>query len=148
MKNLILFAALFLSLTAVATESNPTASEKALKTFNEVFKNAKNVHWSFTTTYQQASFEANAIKSKATFDNDGNLVQTIRYYKETNLPANIRFRINKKYNKAEVWGVTELSNSEGIIYNIVLRSNTHFYILKCDSHANLELMSKYRRSDI
>lgn len=147
MKSLILFAALFLSLTTMAAEKNPIANEKAVKTFNEVFKNAKNVYWTSTADYQQVSFESNAIKIKATFDNDGNLRQTIRYYKETNLPANIRFKLNRKFDKAEVWGVTELSNNEGVVYSIVLRSDKYFYNVKCDNHANIELVSKYNRGD-
>ena len=147
MKNLILVATVFVSMNVFAANSNPTVNEKVLYTFNQVFKEAQNVHWNTTAMYSEASFESGNVKTKAFLDEDGNLVQTIRYYKEDKLPANILYNIQRKYCQ-EVWGVTEVSNSHSTTYNVVLKCKKYWYQVKADADGRVELITKYTRGDI
>lgn len=147
MKNLILAAALLVTMNSFAADKNPTVNEKVLKTFNQVFKDAENVKWNNVAKYSEASFNTGDIKTKAILDNDGNLVQTIRYYKQENLPANILYNVQKDYCH-EVWGVTEVSNVNGTLYNVVLKCKKFWYNVKADANGNVELAKKYRRGDI
>lgn len=147
MKNLILLATVFFSMNVFAAEKNPTVNEKVLKTFNQVFKDAQNVHWNNGVKYTEATFESGTVKTKAVLDNDGNLLQTIRYYKEEGLPANILYNVQKQYCH-EVWGVTEVSNSKGSVYNVVLKCKKYWYNVKADAGGNVELVKKFKRADI
>ncbi len=147
MKNLILLTTVFFSMNVLASATTPTVSEKALKTFNQVFKDAQNVTWCKVARYNAASFTMGGVKTRSLLDNRGNLVQTIRYYKAENLPANILYNVQKEY-CYDVWGVTEVSNSNGTLYNVVLRCNKFWYHVKADANGNVELAKRYRRGDI
>lgn len=147
MKNLILLATVFLSLNVFAAEKNLPINEKVLKTFNQVFKDAQNVTWNSTDKYAEATFKSGDVKTKAFLDNDGKLVQTIRYYQQENLPSNILYNIQKKYSH-KIWGVTEVSNSTGTVYNVVLKSSKHWYTVKANSDGEVLLVSRLKRGDI
>lgn len=147
MKNLIILAALTCSLSAFAA-TEPTVNQKILNTFNQVFKNAQNVQWSSLAAYTEASFENGSIKTRATLDNNGRLLRTIKYYKEESLPSSILYRVKKKYCDQEVWGVTEMSVGDETTYNIVLKCKKYWYNVKADNNGGLELVSKMRRGDL
>ncbi|MCH5684427.1 hypothetical protein LWM68_09210 [Niabella sp. W65] len=86
MKSLILSAATLLTITfsAAASTVEPVVNEKAQATFVSIFKSAANVTWSETANSVEAFFTTNDIKTRATFDVKGNLIQTVRYYKKIN----------------------------------------------------------------
>lgn len=147
MKNLILLVTVFFSMNVFAAEKNPTVNEKVLKTFNLVFKDAQDVQWKTTAKYNEATFNTGDVRTKAILDDNGNLLQTIRYYQEEHLPANILNNIQKKYCH-EVWGVTEVSNSNSTVYNVVLRGKKFWYNVKADARGDVELVKRFRRADI
>ena len=51
---------------------------------------------------------------------DGIVLSTTRYYTEQNLSPAIRAKVNEKYPGKKIFGITEVSNSENLTYNIVL----------------------------
>src|SRR5690606_3937348 len=97
MKNLFLSAAIILTITLGTTASAAEpANPKVLKTFGEIFKMAYNVSWSESGRHYEAYFVGdNNVKTRALLDAKGNLVQTIRYYKEDDLPSNVLYAIKK-----------------------------------------------------
>ena len=79
MKKLIYLAVLFVSLSATAA-TPPEISEKVLKAFKETFASAKDVMWQESENNCQATFKQSEMKIRAIYDNEGNLLQTVRYY--------------------------------------------------------------------
>lgn len=149
MKLFILTAVLFFGITSMASATvNPTVSEKALKTFHQVFVNAKNVQWSSTETYNEVSFVAGTISSRAVIDNNGKLLRTIRYYKGAVLPSNILYTLKKKYESKEIFGVTEVNTESATVYYIIVRDDKCFYKVTADSNGSLTQTEKYKRGDI
>lgn len=149
MKNLILAATIFLSMNAFATENNPTVNSKVLNTFNKVFKDAQNVQWSTTARYAEASFTTKgAIKTRAFIDTNGNLLQTIRYYKEESLPAQLLYNLKSEYNNHIIWGVVEVSNRKGTLYNITLKDDKYWYHVKMAPNSNMQLDKRYKRGEL
>ncbi|HEX7754012.1 MAG TPA: hypothetical protein VF421_01605 [Niabella sp.] len=148
MKLFILTAALLFGLNAMATTIHPTVNEKVLKTFNEVFTNAQDVQWSTTAEYSEASFSAGSVTSRAMFDNSGKLIRTIRYYNENHLPSTIIYKLKNKYAGREIYGVTEVTNTEGISYNVVLRDSKNIYNVAVSNDGSITLASKFKRGDI
>lgn len=146
MKTLILSAALLFSVAVNASNANPT-NEKVTKTFNQIFSNAQNVNWSNTGKYFQAAFTAATIKTRAIFDAKGNLVQTIRYYGETELPSNVLYNVKKAFPGNEVFGVTEVSNQNGIQYNIVLRNDDQYTNITTDDSGEVIINNEFERAD-
>lgn len=148
MKNLILSTAVILSLSfnAIASPTEP-ANEKVQNTFHQVFKQADNVNWYSTGNKYEAFFVMDNVKTHATIDSKGNLVQTVRYYTKENLPANIIYSVNKAYKDKTIFGVTEVSNHNGTNYRIVLKDENNYININANSQGETELVSKYIRGD-
>ncbi|MCH5599907.1 hypothetical protein [Niabella ginsengisoli] len=148
MKSLILSAAVIFALTfnAAAAAAEPV-NEKVLKTFSLIFKDVNNVSWSNTGKHFEAYFVANDIKTRALLDVNGNLIQTIRYYKEDGLPSNILYSIKKAHQGKDIWGVTEVSNHNGVNYRIVLKDDKSYTHINANSTGDSEVVKKYKRGD-
>ncbi|MCH5718237.1 hypothetical protein [Niabella hibiscisoli] len=149
MKNLILSAATLLTITfsAAASPVEPTVTEKAQATFVSIFKSAVNVTWRETANSTEAFFTTNDVKTRATFDTKGNLIQTIRYYKEDKLSPVVLAGVTAAFPGKEIHGVTEVSNKNGVNYRIVLKDNKHYTHINANSTGDTEVVSKYKRGD-
>lgn len=149
MKNLILSAATLLTITfsAVASPVKPVVSEKTRATFTSIFKSAVNVTWSETGNNAEAFFTVNEVKTRATFDAKGNLIQTVRYYKEDQLSPVVLAGVTSSFPGKEIHGVTEVSNNNGVNYRIVLKDNKHYTYINANSTGDTEVVSKYKRGD-
>jgi predicted mannosyl-3-phosphoglycerate phosphatase (HAD superfamily) len=149
MKNLILSAATLLTITfsAAASPVEPVVSEKVQATFTSIFKSAVDVTWSKTANSAEAYFTANDIKTRATFDTKGNLIQTVRYYKEDKLSPVVLAGVASSFVGKEIHGVTEVSNKNGVNYRIVLKDNKHYTHINANSTGDTEVVSKYTRGD-
>ena len=148
MKTLILSAAIIFALSfgANATIADPV-NQKVMKTFNMLFEDADNVSWTNAGDNYEAYFTSDNVKTRALLDAKGHLVQTVRYYKENELPANILYNLKKDYKGQEVWGITEVSNSYGVHYRIVLRNDKSYTHLNVNAAGESELVKKFKRGD-
>lgn len=149
MKNLILSAATLLLITfsAAASPVEPLVSEKAQATFTSIFKSAVDVTWSETDNNAEAFFIVNDIKTRATFDTKGNLIQTIRYYNEDKLSSVVLAGVKSSFPGKEIHGVTEVSNKNGVNYRIILKDNKNYTHINANSTGDTEVVSKYTRGD-
>lgn len=148
MKTLILSAVLLFSvvLNASATNADPI-NEKVAKTFSQVFKNVTEVSWNSVGEFFEATFVKATVKTRALFNAKGNLVQTIRYYDESKLPANVLYNVKNDYSKMSIWGVTEVSNDNGITYRIILRDAKKYIHLNVNDAGDTEVVNQYKRGD-
>ncbi len=148
MKNLILSAAVIftLSFNAAASNANPV-NDKAQKTFNLLFKDADNVKWSEAGESYEAFFDSEGIKTRVTIDTKGNLLETIRYYNESSLPANVLYNVKNDYKGKEVFGVTEVTNKNGVNYRIVLKDDKYYTHINANNSGDTELVVKHKRGD-
>jgi len=144
MKKLIIVLGLFVALGAAAANP-PEVNEKVLKAFEETFVKATDVVWHETGNTYEARFKQSEIISRASYDKDGNLLRTIRYYSEEGLPINILTKIKKRFSGKSIFGVTECATGDEVEYNIVLQDEKNWYIVKSDSWGSLEVSQKYRK---
>lgn len=147
MKKLIYLAVMLISLSATAA-TPPEISEKVLKAFKQTFTDAENVTWKELDNSCQANFKLSEIQVRAMYDNEGNLLETVRYYGERNLPPNILARLKKKYMGKEIFGVTEVSSDTEVYYHISLKDEKNWYTVKSDPYANLQQTDKFKRADV
>jgi hypothetical protein len=145
MKKLFIFLCLFAALGAAAT-TPPEVNEKVLKAFNETFAKATDVVWHETQNAYMASFKQSEIITRATYDTDGNLLRTTRYYAEENLPIHIRAKLKTKYSGKKVHGITEITEDDEVAYHIVLQDEKNWYVVKSDNWGSFELTKKYRKA--
>ena len=144
MKKLIVFLVLFAALGAAAT-TPPEVNEKVLKAFSETFSKATDVVWHELQNSYLASFKQSEITTRATYDTEGNLLRTTRYYSEEGLPINILTKLKKKFSGKSIFGVTESAIEDEVTYHIVLQDEKNWYVVKSDSWGSLEISKKYRK---
>ncbi|TAL40647.1 MAG: hypothetical protein EPN92_14310 [Chitinophagaceae bacterium] len=143
----IFFAAVFTVLASAGFSHTPSeVNEKVLKAFKETFTNATNVAWLESNNYYEANFKQSAITTRARYDVEGNLLSTIRYYYEENLPSFITAKLKKKYPGKSVFGVTETANEDEVLYYIKLEDDKNWYTIKSDNLARFEMTEKYKKS--
>ena len=145
MKKLIVFLVLFAALGAAAT-TPPEVNEKVLKAFKETFSKATEVVWHEMQNTYLASFKQSEITTRATYDTEGNLLRTTRYYSEESLPIHIISKLKKKYSDKSVYGVTEITENDEVAYFVTLHDAKSWFIVKADNWGGLELTKKYRKA--
>jgi len=147
MKKVILFASLLVSIVATAATAPYEVSEKVLKAFNQTFAKAQDVVWNEFNNVYQANFKQDDIQIRAQYDAEGTLIQTIRYYGERQLLPNIVSRLKKKYSGREIFGVTETSSDNEVMFLVTLKDEKNWYVVKSDVYGNLEQTDKFKRAD-
>lgn len=134
----------FLSLSFFSAKAD--VSEKVLQSFHSVFSKASNIKWVEYPDHYYVSFNQNDVLIRANYDMAGNLMSSIRYYKEQHLPLNILCAVKKSYTSKTIDIVTEASNQEGIVYFIQLKDDKGWTILKSDEAANFEVVDKFKKA--
>lgn len=148
MKLVIIIVATALSIHVFANKPAPV-SEKVLSAFSIIFKNTGPVSWLEAPDYIVAVFKKDQVLYRAMLDKaNGNLLQTIRYYGENNLPPNLLFDIKKKLGKREIFGVTEIMTPHTTNYIIVVNDAKHMYKVTIDANGNITASAKFKRGDL
>ncbi|RYY85899.1 MAG: hypothetical protein EOO15_15795 [Chitinophagaceae bacterium] len=129
------FAAIIAIACTASAFANPTpaVNEKVLKAFATTFVSAQDVRWSEYKGMVEANFTFNEIRTRVTYDNEGNALHTIRYYFEQQLPLNILTKVKSNYENYKVHGVTEVTTDDRTEYHIVLESATGWMFLQADN---------------
>jgi hypothetical protein len=142
-KKLLLVACLSGILSVSVFIAKAEISQKALQSFHLVFANAKHVKWTEYPDHYFVSFSQNDVLIKATYDKDGNLLNTLRYYTEQRLPLNVLYQVKNKYPQKSINIVTEVSDTEGTVYFIQLKDDKGWMTVKADQNADMEIIEKF-----
>ena len=146
----IIFACLvtIASSTSIFAAPASLVTEKVLKVFHEAFPEVKQSSWYTFDNYYEVYF-TNPDNSSCRIDYspDGILLSTTRYYTEQNLSPAIRAKVNEKYPGKKIFGVTEVSNSEKVTYNIVLEDDKNWYNIESDATGFIRLNKKLEKTE-
>jgi hypothetical protein len=142
MKKIIIALSLVLAISTAAT-ADPT--EKILKIFNETFSTVKDVKWYEDAKEYLVCFYQNDVYTKVTYDKEGAFVSSLRYYKETDLPLNVLSAIKNKYADKKIFGVTESTDANGVLYYVKIEDAKNWYTLKATTDASLEVTEKFKK---
>jgi hypothetical protein len=143
----ILFAFFLFAAVASQAAGVPDVNEKILKAFKETFIYAEDVVWQENGNVYQVNFWQGEVNVRAHYDIQGNLLGTIRYYFEKQLPPTILSKIKKKYTGKSIFGVTEVSSDDEINYFVTLQDENDWYTVKSDAFGNLQQTDKFKRAD-
>ena len=144
MKQILLAAVIAMSFSFTAKADDP--NQKVLDAFNKTFQNVKEVAWTENDHSFEVKFKQNEILSKVTYDTDGNIVRTLRYYYEDNLPLLVVSKVKSKFNDKKIFGVTEESSEDGTFYHIVLQDEKHWINITADSYGVIRVDNKYKKA--
>ena len=143
-KLLAIFATTFLVVSAFAYDPNVNA--KVLKSFTETFTAAEDIKWEKFENYYTVSFSQSGIQSKVNYDYSGSMLSSLRYYAPQLLPLNIYNKIKKNYSKKEMFGVTEVTFSNEVVYYVKLHDAKSWITLKIDGVGNSEVVENYKKA--
>ncbi len=146
MKKLITLAvAITFSIMLFAADAMPV-NEKVLQAFEGSFKDASEVVWHEYQNRYDVRFKNNEIDSRISYDKNGNVLKTVRYYSEAGLPLFIRAKLQEQYAGKKVFGVTECSAEGELDYYIVLEDATTWNHIKCDATGGMSVYKKYKKA--
>lgn len=143
----ILITCCLLSLSAgVFANENFTISDKLLKAFKQTFPDALQVKWAERDDKYMVNFKQGDVLTKIEYDKDGNFLNSLRYYKEKNLPVNILCRLQKKYTYMKIFGVTELTTDSAVEYYIKLEDETSWITVRSNADGNMQVIEKNKKA--
>jgi hypothetical protein len=146
MKKTILTASCFAGLLSLGTFSaKADVNQKVLQSFHMVFGKATDIKWTEFQDHYYVSFNQNDVLIKANYDLAGNIVNSIRYYKEQHLPLHILCKIKEAYPSKSVHMVTEVNNENGTAYFIQLQDDKSWTVIKSDESGDFELADRYSK---
>jgi hypothetical protein len=144
MKKIFLAAAIVFAFSFNAKADDP--NEKVLEAFNKTFPNVKEVAWTENEHSFEVKFKQNEILSRVTYDADGNILKTLRYYYEQNLPLLILSKVKNKFSDKKIYGVTEEASDEGTFYHIILEDEKHWINITADSYGGIKVDKKFNKA--
>jgi len=140
-KIIILLVACVVTGTAFAYDPNA----RVLKAFKETFSAAENIHWQEYTDYYSVSFSYSGIRSKIQYDMEGNILGSTRYYQPTLLPLHIYTKLKNSHSSKELFGVTEVTVGDDVVYFVKMQDTRNWITLKVDASGNSSVYEKYRK---
>lgn len=144
MKKIFLAAIVFaFSFSAMASDG---PNEKVLEAFHKTFPHVKDVAWTENEHSFEVKFKQNEILSKVTYDTDGNIIKTLRYYYEQQLPLLVLAKVKAKFAEKKIFGVTEESSDAGTYYHIVLEDEKHWINITADVYGGVRVDKKYNKA--
>ena len=139
----------FALVSAISISAAPTSlvTEKVLKVFHEAFPEVTQPSWYTFDNYYEVYF-TNPDNSSCRIDYtpDGIVISTTRYYFEQNLSPAIRAKVSEKYPGKKIFGITEVSNSENVTYNIVFEDDKYWYNIESDATGIIKLDKKLEKA--
>lgn len=144
-KLLVAIVCAFLAVGSFAADPGEV-NEKVLKVFKETFKDVRNEEWYQDGDQFTVRFVRNEIDTRITYDEEANILSTIRYYKGKNLPAMILGKLNRKYKDKSVFGVTETSNDNGTEYHITLEDKENWMVVVSDASGSMHVEKKFKKA--
>ena len=143
MKKILLAAAIVFAFGFRAADD---PNQKVLDAFNKTFPHVKDVAWSENENSYEVKFKENEILSKITYDKDGNITKTLRYYYEQNLPLLVVSKVKGRFKDKKIFGVTEESSDGGTFYHIILEDEKHWYNITADSYGDITVDKKFNKA--
>lgn len=132
---------LTVSLGAAAKEVNA----EVLKIFSKTYPGAQSTSWEETKEGYKVFFTRKDISYRIMYDAEGNVIQSLKYYDEDNLPPLILNKVKKAYAGFYIHSVVEQSNDASLSYHIILQNEKKIVNLKSDPVGFLEVESKYNK---
>lgn len=144
MKRILFALALFISASAFA--NIPTVDEAVEKEFRENFPAATKVQWYEKEDGYEVLFLYNKVQCRILYDHQGNMTQVRRDYSEEGLPLFIVGKIKKEHPGKKIFGITEITTNDGLIYHVVLEDDKHWTFVESSSCGQLTTQRRLRKA--
>ena len=141
-----IFFSLAMLVTTASFATSPEVDEQVSKQFKETFPSAIEEKWYDYETFYEVVFKNNDILCRVKYDLKGSIISTRRDYHEKDLSLFIIAKVKEKYAGKKIFGVTEITSSDGVTYNIVLEDDKSWINLNSDESGNLSQVQKLKKA--
>ncbi|HZI69515.1 MAG: hypothetical protein ACTHNG_09110 [Ginsengibacter sp.] len=83
---------------------------------------------------------------RISYDEEGNVIETIRNYSAEGLAPFLRSKINSKYKGKEIFMVTDVSNANEHYYQVILQDAKSMWMVHADDNGSMYVQKKYKRA--
>ena len=134
MKKILLTTASFLTmgLAAVFAQKSKSTDSYLQASFNEHFKNAKDVSWKLTKNYSEATFTIDNKQLTAFYNGDNQAFAVSRNISTDQLPLALLGDLKRNYSKYWITGLFELSIEGHSQYYITVENADGAKTMKAD----------------
>lgn len=148
MKKFILFSLIPLfSSSSIFAAQGPGAPEIIQKSFHKEFPNIENPRFfKDGDTYMVYFKKSNNTSERLYYNSDAEIIQTMKYYGESELEPFICEKVNKKFEGMTIFMVTEVLTNTEHFYNIIVQGNKSWYDIRCDSKGSIEIQKRWKGS--
>jgi hypothetical protein len=137
---------LVLLISTVSFAATPPVNEKVASRFAETFPAAENAKWYEYESFYEVFFVNNEITCRVTYDLQGNIISARRDYYEKNLSLFIVAKVKEKFPGKKIFGVTEVTTQDGIVYTIVLEDEKNWTTITSNEIGNFNVVQKLRKA--
>ena len=135
-----------ITLPTVVVSSGTTVSAEVDKAFKKTFPNAEKLRWYTLDKNYLAKFIKDDLKHQALLSKKGRLKYDITYGGESQLPEDVRQKINDSYNDYKITSVANVKESGRDIWVINLESLNNFVVARAEDDV-FEEVAKVRRAN-
>jgi hypothetical protein len=140
------FSALLIVGASVFAVNPPETNPRVMEAFKKEFSSAEQVKWSIEGNYNQASFVLGGSRAIAFFDQEGQLLGSVRDILYNQLPLAIIKTLDREYNNYAVFEIRELTNQEtGTRYKIVVEGKNKKYRLTLTPDGSTEEITRIKK---
>jgi len=116
---------------SVSENTAPAAMSKAVRNFENTFRNVTGEKWYEMPDGYRVNFTAKDVRCRLDYDKKGNWIHTIRYYDEKKLPLEVRRLVVSSYLDYSIRTVEEIEVPHtDIFYVIHLEGETNWINIK------------------
>ena len=144
MKKFIILAIVLLC-TRLGFASEP--APKVLAAFQKIFQPANGVNWYAVKDGAAAFFVQGNVRYRVTFDAEGNILNSIRYYGVQELSFWVKAKIQKQFEGKVVYGITEVTVNDETCYHIILQDASHWISVHADAYGNAFVEARHQRAE-
>lgn len=134
-KTILLVCLLTIGFSSFAAHVN----DEVLKIFSNTYPDAKSISWTEQKGSYLVYFKKKDISYRVLYDENGNVVYSIKYYGEDNLSPIILNKVKKEYPAFSINSVVEKSTENMVEYHIIVENEKKLISLKADPLGNYEV---------
>jgi hypothetical protein len=144
MKGILYGLVLLFSISSFAP--TPPVDDHIVKKFTQNFPYAVNPKWYEYENSYEVLFEDNKVMCRVVYDLTGKLISVRRDYYEKDLSLFITAKVKEKYPGKKIFGITEVTSSDGITYTIVLEDEKNWVTITSNESGNISLVQKLKKA--
>lgn len=139
-------AAIVMLFATTASAAEITKVSNTVKTaFTKDFSEAKNISWEKEGRFYYAEFKINEKRVSAAYNENGELVATLRKIELSQLPAVVASSIKSAYKGFALGSVvTEVTYQGETFYRVSVSNGKKVLHLKCDSTGDISVESRQK----